>query len=80
MALIKPDAYASHITVADIVRRIREDGFKIVGEEEVRMTEDVAKEFYREHEGKGFYADLVGWMSRWVHDFLDCAVLMMRGG
>ncbi|KAJ3051896.1 thioredoxin domain-containing protein 6 [Rhizophlyctis rosea] len=63
LALIKPDAYASHVTVADIVRRIREGGFKIVGEEEVRMTEDVAKEFYREHEGKGFYGDLVGWMS-----------------
>ncbi|KAJ3033116.1 Thioredoxin domain-containing protein 3 [Rhizophlyctis rosea] len=63
LALIKPDAYRSHEIVADIVQKIKDAGFKIVKDEEVKMSEDVAKEFYREHEGKNFYAELVGWMS-----------------
>ncbi|KAJ3285254.1 thioredoxin domain-containing protein 6, partial [Borealophlyctis nickersoniae] len=62
LALIKPDAYgAGHMD--DIMTRIREAGFNVVKEEEVRFSEELAKEFYAEHEGKGFFGDLVAWMS-----------------
>ncbi|KNC98195.1 uncharacterized protein SPPG_06597 [Spizellomyces punctatus DAOM BR117] len=62
LALIKPDAFGSG-KKDEIVNRIKEQGFAIVRESEVQWTEDKAKEFYKEHEGKGFYDQLVGWMS-----------------
>ncbi|KAI8823656.1 nucleoside diphosphate kinase [Fimicolochytrium jonesii] len=62
LALIKPDAYGAG-KKDDIVKRIKEDGFRIVKESEVKWSEEKAKEFYREHEGKSFYDHLVAWMS-----------------
>ncbi|KAJ3087275.1 thioredoxin domain-containing protein 6 [Quaeritorhiza haematococci] len=62
LALIKPDAYGSG-KKDEIIQRIRSEGFVVVKEGEVKMTEEMAREFYAEHEGKGFFAELVGWMS-----------------
>ncbi|KAI8921365.1 nucleoside diphosphate kinase [Powellomyces hirtus] len=61
LALIKPDVYPAK--KPDIVKRIQADGFTIVTEKEVNFSSEVAKMFYKEHEGKGFYDDLVEWMS-----------------
>ncbi|KAJ3330187.1 Thioredoxin domain-containing protein 3 [Blyttiomyces sp. JEL0837] len=61
LALIKPDAYPAK--KEDIVHRIKEAGFNIVAEKEVEMSKEMAQQFYREHEGKGFYEDLTNWMS-----------------
>ncbi|KAI8844946.1 nucleoside diphosphate kinase [Chytridium lagenaria] len=62
LALIKPDAYPGKKD--EIVARIVEDGFTIVKEAEVHFSKEKANEFYKEHEGKGFYEDLTTWMSR----------------
>ncbi|KAJ3013715.1 Thioredoxin domain-containing protein 3 [Thoreauomyces humboldtii] len=61
LALIKPDVYPAR--KEDVVKRIKEDGFTIAGEKEITMSEDLAREFYGEHVGKGFYDGLVSWMS-----------------
>ncbi|KAJ3107121.1 Thioredoxin domain-containing protein 3 [Phlyctochytrium planicorne] len=61
LALIKPDAYPTH--KAEILKRINEAGFKIVEESEVHFEKEKAQEFYKEHEGKGFYDELTSWMS-----------------
>ncbi|KAJ3197542.1 hypothetical protein HK101_002845 [Irineochytrium annulatum] len=61
LALIKPDAYPAHKDA--ILEKIKADGFTIVHEAEVEMTKEKAQEFYKEHEGKGFYEDLTTWMS-----------------
>ena len=62
LALIKPDAYGAG-KKDEIVKIIKDNGFDIVAEKEYTMTMDVAKEFYKEHEGKPFYETLTTWMS-----------------
>jgi len=62
LALIKPDAYGAG-KKDDIVNMIKNNGFTILAEKEYTMTMDVAKEFYKEHEGKPFYETLTTWMS-----------------
>ncbi|KAI8995899.1 nucleoside diphosphate kinase [Gaertneriomyces semiglobifer] len=62
LALIKPDAYNTG-KKDEIMRRIRDDGFKVIAEQEIEMTDQMAREFYKEHEGKQFFKDLVDWMS-----------------
>ncbi|KAI8823655.1 nucleoside diphosphate kinase, partial [Fimicolochytrium jonesii] len=61
LALIKPDAYPARKN--DILTRIRDAGFTIVGEKDVQFSKEIAESFYAEHVGKTFYADLVKWMS-----------------
>ena len=62
LALIKPDAYGAG-KKDEIVKMIKDSGFNILAEKEYTMTMDVAKEFYKEHEGKPFYETLTTWMS-----------------
>jgi nucleoside diphosphate kinase len=62
VALIKPDAYGAGRKDA-IYERILEAGFTIAQESELIMTLDQATEFYKEHEGKSFYDNLINWMS-----------------
>jgi nucleoside diphosphate kinase len=62
LALIKPDAYGGGKKDA-IVEKIKEGGFTIVKEQEIQMTLPQAQDFYREHQSKPFYEDLVNWMS-----------------
>lgn len=61
--MIKPDAYATG-SKDEIVRRVKETGFTIVKEDEVRFSIEKASEFYKEHAGKPFYETLTTWMSR----------------
>ncbi len=42
---------------------IKDNGFDITAEKEYTMTMDIAKEFYKEHEGKPFFEELTTWMS-----------------
>lgn len=60
LALIKPDA---HLHKDAIISRIQNEGFVIVRESEIHLTPEVAREFYREHQNKAFYEDLVKWMT-----------------
>ncbi|OUM62039.1 hypothetical protein PIROE2DRAFT_44691, partial [Piromyces sp. E2] len=62
LALIKPDAYGTG-KKDDIIKMIKDNGFDIIAQKEYTMTMDVAKEFYKEHEGKPFYDELTTWMS-----------------
>ncbi|KAG0786093.1 hypothetical protein G6F16_009479 [Rhizopus arrhizus] len=60
LAIIKPDA----IQVKDaIIERIKKEGFKITREQEILSSKEKMCLFYREHESKPFYDDLVQWMS-----------------
>ncbi|KAG1593493.1 hypothetical protein G6F46_007698 [Rhizopus delemar] len=60
LAIIKPDA----IQVKDaIIERIKKEGFKITREQEILLSKEKMCLFYREHESKPFYDDLVQWMS-----------------
>ena len=61
-ALIKPDAYGSGKKDL-IVDRIVSEGFKIIKQSEVQLSLGQAQEFYKEHQTKPFYNELISWMS-----------------
>ena len=52
------------ILTDEIMQRIREAGFHIAARKETSLTEEVAKQFYEEQDGKEYYEDLVNHMTR----------------
>ena len=58
--MIKPDAYSKQDEIFSI---IKENGFKIVQMKQMTCTPEKLGLFYREHEGKHFFNDLVAFMS-----------------
>ena len=61
-AIIKPDAVAKNV-IGEIVSRFEKAGLRIVASRMERLSEDRAKGFYAEHEGKPFYGELVEYMT-----------------
>jgi nucleoside-diphosphate kinase len=61
-AIIKPDAVAAG-QQGEILSLIVQNGFKIVGMKQKRLSRAEAEGFYGVHRGKGFYDELVEFMS-----------------
>ena len=61
-SIIKPDAVEKNV-IGAIVSRFEKAGLRIVASRMERLTVDKAKGFYAEHDGKGFFEDLVNYMS-----------------
>ncbi len=61
-SIIKPDAVAKDV-IGEIVSRFEKAGLRIVASRMEHLTVDKAKGFYAEHDGKGFFEDLVNYMS-----------------
>ena len=59
-ALIKPDAFSN---TQDILKDIEEQGFKIKRKKHIKLSKNQAKQFYIEHSGRGFYDELVEFMT-----------------
>lgn len=62
LSIIKPDATMRNIT-GKVNAMIEASGLKIVAQKRVRLSVQQAEEFYREHEGKSFFANLVNVMT-----------------
>ena len=62
LSIVKPDAVARNI-IGEIYSRFEKNGLTIVAAKMMRLTEDQAKGFYAEHDGKPFYGDLVAYMT-----------------
>jgi len=58
--MIKPDSYHS---VGKIIDSIFASGFKINKLKMSRFTKDTAGQFYKEHQGKPFFENLVSHMT-----------------
>ncbi|MEJ6670173.1 MAG: nucleoside-diphosphate kinase, partial [Pseudomonadales bacterium] len=58
----KPDAVAKNV-IGQIVGRFEANGLQIVAQRMEHLTEEKAKGFYAEHDGKGFFNDLVAFMT-----------------
>ena len=63
LVLLKPDAVERSL-VGTIISRFEAKGLKIVAMELRSLDRDTLARHYEEHVGKGFYADLVDFMSR----------------
>lgn len=61
-AIIKPDAVAKG-NIGGIVQLIEKNGFKILALRMQHLTRKEAEGFYAVHKGKGFYDELVAFMS-----------------
>jgi nucleoside-diphosphate kinase len=61
-SIIKPDAVAKN-AIGQILARFEAAGLRVVASRMERLTEEKAKGFYAEHEGKGFFEDLVAFMT-----------------
>ena len=62
LSIIKPDAVSKSV-IGEIYGRFEKAGLKIVGTKMVQLDEDSAGGFYAEHKGKGFYEDLIKFMT-----------------
>jgi len=63
LVLLKPDAVERQL-VGSIVSRFETKGLKIVAMELRTLDAAILERQYEEHKGKGFYAELVSFMSR----------------
>src|SRR5262245_16591484 len=60
--IVKPDA-TSRSLVGKILAHVEDKGFRIVEARYTRLTREQCQEFYAEHVGKGFFAELVDFMT-----------------
>ena len=63
LVLLKPDAVERRL-VGAIVSRLEQKGLRIAAMELRTLDAATLERHYEEHVGKGFYADLVAFMSR----------------
>jgi nucleoside-diphosphate kinase len=62
LILIKPDAFARNLT-GEIIARFERKGLRLVAMNLLTMSRDLAAQHYAEHEGKGFYEELVSFIT-----------------
>lgn len=63
LVLLKPDAVERGL-VGEIISRFERKGLTLVALELRQLDADILARHYEEHQGKGFYDDLVAFMSR----------------
>jgi nucleoside-diphosphate kinase len=62
LILIKPDAFARNLT-GEIIARFERKGLRLVAMKLMTMSRELAAQHYAEHEGKGFYDELVTFIT-----------------
>ena len=62
LSIIKPDAVSKNV-IGEIYSRFEKAGLKIVAAKMIQLNDESAGGFYAEHQGKGFYADLIEFMT-----------------
>jgi nucleoside-diphosphate kinase len=62
LILVKPDAFARNLT-GEILARFERKGLRIVAMRLMTMDRALAEQHYAEHVGKGFYEELVSFIT-----------------
>ena len=62
LILIKPDAFARNLS-GEIIARFERKGLRLVALNLLTLDQGLAAEHYAEHEGKGFYDELVTFIT-----------------
>ena len=73
LIILKPDAVQRGL-MGKIITRFEEKGLQIVGAKMMQISQDLAATHYKDHQGKPFYAGLVGFMTS-----APVLVLALRG-
>lgn len=61
-SIIKPNATKKNV-MGKIIDRFETQGLKVVAAKYTKLSEDQAKNFYKEHEARPFYGSLVSFMT-----------------
>lgn len=61
-AMVKPDGVKRGLT-GEVIRRIEQKGFRIVGMKLMTITRETAETHYGEHQGKPFFEGLVAFIT-----------------
>jgi nucleoside-diphosphate kinase len=62
LILVKPDAFARHLT-GEIITRFERKGLRLVALKMMQVSEQLARKHYGEHEGRDFYEPLVTFIT-----------------
>jgi len=62
LSIIKPDAVAKNV-IGEIYSRFEKAGLKVVAAKMAHLTQAQAEGFYAEHKERGFFPDLVAFMT-----------------
>jgi nucleoside-diphosphate kinase len=62
LILVKPDAFARGLT-GEILARFERKGLRIIAMQHMTMDRTLAEQHYAEHQGKGFYEELVSFIT-----------------
>jgi nucleoside-diphosphate kinase len=62
LTMIKPDATAAGNT-GNILALLEKEGFRIVGMKKLKLTTELAEDFYGVHRARPFFGDLVNFMT-----------------
>lgn len=62
LSIIKPDAMSKKLA-GSIIKRLEDEGFKIIGIKLIYLKKEQAMAFYEEHKDKPFYHSLVNFIT-----------------
>ncbi|MDQ6731280.1 MAG: nucleoside-diphosphate kinase [Actinomycetota bacterium] len=62
LILVKPDAYARHLS-GEIIARFERKGLRLAAMQQMTISRQLAGQHYAEHEGKPFYGELVDFIT-----------------
>lgn len=62
LSIIKPDAVAKNV-IGEIYSRFEKAGLSIVAAKMLHLSREQAEGFYAEHKERGFFGELVGFMT-----------------
>jgi nucleoside-diphosphate kinase len=62
LILVKPDAFARHLT-GEIITRFQRKGLSLVALQLMTISRELASQHYAEHEGKPFFEELVSFIT-----------------
>ncbi|MEC9482651.1 MAG: nucleoside-diphosphate kinase [Halomonas sp.] len=62
LSIIKPDAVAKNV-IGEIYSRFEQAGLKVVAAKMLQLSKEQAEGFYAEHKERGFFGELVGFMT-----------------
>lgn len=62
LVLVKPDGVKKHIC-GEVISRFERKGLEVEAIKMIQVLEELAKKHYAEHEGKGFFKDLIAFIT-----------------